>query len=415
MNHNIETLLKQIQNILKKKRNRLIAGILVGLVGILCVIVFLTSPNQDDNDENMNVIQTEKQEADETGIQSELQEQNTQIAESEQEAGITDGEEENFYEMTSTLSKSKIENYAQEIRTLILTHDWEKLSNKIAYPIKIAGVKYSDAEEFLAAPLDSIVTEEFMQAIEKEDCKEMFHDWQGIMMGDAGEIWLSEFYDTVLDENILQVIAINIAEPEPEPIVEGKGVYMSKPWYEAYKMILKDWTTIDQYGDFSYLKMYFDIDYQFDDYYLCDIDSNGMPELMLHSDYMNITAIFTYQDNQIQYLMYDVIYGINKDTGEVIIEGHWHGAGGSGEAEWTAYQVKNNKAEYSMYIDSFYSLDPTIEKPYTIYQPDTGEYEKQENSEEYDRLYAIHVTPCILQNQYQRYDLNDLNGLDIIQ
>ena len=79
---------------------------------------------------------------------------------------------------------------------------------------------------------------------------------------ETGEIWLSEFYDIALDENILQVIAINIAEPEPEPIIEGKGTYASKSWYEAYKTILKDWTTIDQYGDFSYLKMYFDLDYQ---------------------------------------------------------------------------------------------------------------------------------------------------------
>lgn len=416
----------RIKNVLSKKRNSMIVGVLVSLVGILCVVVFLTSPKQNDSGEKMNEMQTETHEVEETEIQSDMQEQNTQITDTQQEEEsqqiveteqkeiITD-ENENFYEMTSTLSKSKIENYAQEIRTLILTYDWEKLSNEIAYPIKIAGVKYSDAEEFLAAPLDAVVTEEFMQAIEKEDCKEMFYNWQGIMMGDAGEIWLSEFYDTALDENILQVIAINIAEPEPEPIIEGKGIYVSKSWYEAYKMILKDWTTIDRYGDFSYLKMYFDIDYQFDDYYLCDIDSNGTPELMLHSDYMNITAIFTYHDNQIQYLMYDAIYGINKDTGEIIIEGHWHGAGGSGENEWKAYQVKNNEADYSMYIDSFYSLDPTIEKPYTIYQPDTGEYEKQENSEEYDRLYEIHVTPCILQNQYQRYDLNDLHGLDVIQ
>lgn len=416
----------RIKNVLVKKRNSIIVGVLVGLVTILCVIVFLTSPKQDDSNEKMNTIQTEMQETEETEIQSDLQEQNTQvidtqpeensqqIVETKPEESVTD-EDKNFYEMTSTLSKSKIENYAKEVRALIMTRDWEKLSNEIAYPIKIAGVKYSDAEEFLSAPMDSIVTEEFMQAIENEDCKEMFHNWQGIMMGEAGEIWLSEFYDTALDENILQVIAINIAEPEPEPIIEGKGTYASKSWYEAYKTILKDWTTIDQYGDFSYLKMYFDLDYQFDNYYLCDIDSNGTPELMLHSDYMGITAIFTYHDNQIQYLTYDVIYGINKETGEVVIEGHWHGAGGSGEDEWKAYQVKNNEAKYSMYIDSFYSLDPTIEKPYTIYQPDTGDYEKQENSEEYDRLYAIHVAPCILQNQYQRYDLNNLNGLDIIQ
>ena len=417
----------RIKNVLRKKRNSMIVCVLVGLIGVLCVILFLTSPKHEDNDEKVEESVTEIQEMEETQIDADLQEYDTQTVKTEQEEYVqqngeteseeiyTEGENEDFYELTSTFSKSKIENYAKEIRTMILTYDWEKLSEEIAYPIKIAGVKYNDAEEFRAAPLDTIVTEEFIQAIEKENCEEMFHNWQGIMMGETGEIWLSEFYDTDLDANILQVIAINMAEPEPEPIIEGNGVYASKSWYEAYKTILKDWTTIEQYGDFSYLKMYFDIDYEFDNYYLCDIDGNGIPELMLHSDYMGITAIFTYDNNQIHYLTYDAIYGINKETGEIIIKGHWHGAGGSGEAEWKAYQVKNNEAKYTMYIDSFYSLDPTIENPYTIYQPDTGEYEKQENSEEYDRLYAIHVTPCVLQNQYQRYDLNDLNGLDVIQ
>ena len=69
-----------------------------------------------------------------------------------------------------------------------------------------------------------------------------------------------------------------------------------------------------------------------------------------------------------------------------------------------------------MYIDFYREYEELgIEKPYVIYKPSTGEYERQESSEEYDQLYAIHVTPCVFYSKYQRYDLNDLNGLDVIQ
>lgn len=400
----------RIRNVLRKKRNSIFVAIVVGVIGILCVIVFMTTPQKDETDDTLNNIQAESQ-AMEEPEKIALEGNSTQQIETNME-----NEDENFYELTSTLSKSVIENYAKEVRNMILNHDWEKLSREIAYPVKIAGVEYSNAEEFLSSPLDSIVTEEFMQGVKNEDCNEMFHNWSGIMLGETGEVWLAEFLAEDLETHILQIIAINIAEPQQESVIEGLGTYATEPWYSAYRSILNDWTTIDQYGDFSYLKMYFDIDYQFDNYWLCDIDSNGIPELLLHSDYMGITAAFTYYKNQIHFLTYDVIWGINKETDEIVIEGHWHGAGGSGVDEWTAYQVKDNEVNYSMYIDFYREYEELgIEKPYVIYKPSTGEYERQESSEEYDQLYAIHVTPCVFYSKYQRYDLNDLNGLDVIQ
>lgn len=39
--------------------------------------------------------------------------------------------------------------------------------------------------------------------------------------------------------------------------------YSNEQWHSAYQAILNDWKTIEQYGDFEYLKMYFDSGYQF--------------------------------------------------------------------------------------------------------------------------------------------------------
>lgn len=133
---------------------------------------------------------------------------------------------------------------------------------------------------------------------------------------------------------------------------------------------------------------------------------------------MNITAAFTYYDNQIYFLTYDVIWGINKEAGEIVIEGHWHGAGGSGVDEWKAYQITSNEAVYSVYIDFYRDYEELqIEKTYTVYAPLSGitEYEEHENSEKYDELYDIHVRPAFFKENYQRYELNDWSRLDDIQ
>lgn len=71
---------------------------------------------------------------------------------------------------------------------------------------------------------------------------------------------------------------------------------------------------------------------------------------------------------------------------------------------------------YSLYIDFIRGYEEIgIEQPYTVYNAFSGEYIKQESGDEYDELYAVHVTPCILKSEYKHYELDDISGLDIVQ
>ncbi len=45
----------------------------------------------------------------------------------------------------------------------------------------------------------------------------------------------------------------------------------TEQWCSAYQEILDNWKIIEQYGNMKYLKGYFDSEYQFDKYWLCDV------------------------------------------------------------------------------------------------------------------------------------------------
>lgn len=126
--------------------------------------------------------------------------------------GIEMHEGEYYYEITTGFKKTTVEAYASEIRRQILEHDWTGISEKISYPITIAGSTYQNEEEFLEEDMDTVVTEKFMQYIEKETCEKMFHNWQGIMMGETGEIWFAEVLNGDNKSQSLKIIAINISE-----------------------------------------------------------------------------------------------------------------------------------------------------------------------------------------------------------
>ncbi|MDE7277363.1 MAG: hypothetical protein K2N98_11025 [Lachnospiraceae bacterium] len=189
----------------------------------------------------------------------------------------------------------------------------------------------------------------------------------------------------------------------------------SENWQTAYQVFLDDWKQIEKYGDFGYLEWYFGDNYSFDKYFLCDIDKNGIPELLLYSTCMRLTAVFTYADEPV-FLVYNRIYGINPETNEVVTNGHWHGAGGSGIDEWSAYTISGDVAEYSLYIDFIDTAEYGSGIRYSIYDGETEEYKHiQDDSTEYDALYAAHVEPCIPAEEYHLYDLSDAGGFAHIQ
>ena len=69
-----------------------------------------------------------------------------------------------------------------------------------------------------------------------------------------------------------------------------------------------------------------------------------------------------------------------------------------------------------MIAEELYYFDTYQEEGfYVIYDVQNGAYEHQENGHMYQELYDAHVEGCVLASSNQKYDLDDLSGLDFIQ
>lgn len=154
-------------------------------------------------------------------------------------------------------------------------------------------------------------------------------------------------------------------------------------WEKAYNKVLKNPKLVDKYDDTSYLKFYFGEDYKFNRYYYYDLDKNGTPELFLYSTTMGLTEIFTYKKKLISLGYYDIAR-INKSKKEIIVQGHWHGAGGSGKDEWSVYSMSKNKKKIVMK----YYLD-ILSGEVTVYN---GEFKLLSKKRSYyDKIYNGHI------------------------
>lgn len=205
-----------------------------------------------------------------------------------------------------------------------------------------------------------------------------------------------------------------------ELLLASEGEGLDEPWYEAYRSFVIDWTRLETYYDLGYLKYYFDEDYQFDSYFLCDVDRNGTPEFFLYSDtrnMKNMVVIMTYTDQPVG-IIKEMIHGINLETGEIIVHGHWHGAGGSGIDEYSGFCIQGDTFENTMSIDAYRKeYYPSVEEElyYVSYlgRPDTKE--RYTDRQEYEEVYAERVESCTLIEDIVKYDLTDLSGLKDIQ
>lgn len=115
------------------------------------------------------------------------------------------------YRVATSISSVEVERYAAQVRQQFLAHDWTAVASEIAYPVTISDITYSSSAAFLEASenFEGNLDEAFFSALEAEDCIEMFCNYQGIMLGETGQVWIGE----VLDENLvsqgLKIIAIN--------------------------------------------------------------------------------------------------------------------------------------------------------------------------------------------------------------
>lgn len=115
---------------------------------------------------------------------------------------------EDFYSMVTSASAEEVEQFAAGIKDDIMVKDWESLSQKLAYPIQIEGKVINNNDEFLQLDIDSRLSREFVDGIAAESCREMFFNYQGIMMGETGQVWIASV-DNGAGEWELKVIALN--------------------------------------------------------------------------------------------------------------------------------------------------------------------------------------------------------------
>ena len=104
---------------------------------------------------------------------------------------MSDTEDYEVRESDESIQSSEteeVEQFAEEIKNDVLKHDWDALSEKISYPIAINGTTVNNREDFLKLDIDGKLNQEFVEAIRAETCRKMFCNWQGVMMGDAGQI-----------------------------------------------------------------------------------------------------------------------------------------------------------------------------------------------------------------------------------
>lgn len=116
--------------------------------------------------------------------------------------------EEDYYMMSTSLTAEEVEQFAVEIKYDILKNNWNALAEKISYPIVINGITLNNCEEFLKLDIDGNLNQEFVEAISAETCRKMFCNWQGVMMGDTGQIWFSNV-DNGKGTSELLIIGIN--------------------------------------------------------------------------------------------------------------------------------------------------------------------------------------------------------------
>lgn len=178
----------------------------------------------------------------------------------------------------------------------------------------------------------------------------------------------------------------------------------SSGWKSEYNKIINNWKLIEKCEDMSYYKHYFGADYKFDHYFLCDVDHNNTPELFLDSRTMHLTAVLTYSNKKIALLMCNAVDKINIKNSEIIIKGHWHGAGGSGTNEWYIFKVKNKSCKMEYYIDNLFGK-------YSVYNAVKCISTKKVT---YNKILSKYVKSpdCIDYNEFERYNLGNEKGLD---
>lgn len=174
---------------------------------------------------------------------------------------------------------------------------------------------------------------------------------------------------------------------------------------KAYKKLLKNIDRVENKSYFDYLRQYFGV-VDFDTYFTYDLNKDGTPELFLCSGYSGgIIAVYTYNGKKAKFLSYNSYSRINTSKKMLIVDGHWHGAGGSGIYEYQIYNLKKNKLSMKYYIDHA----PKNKQVSVVKDGDWSK--KSESMKQYRKMYKKYVKNAKSIDSFKRYSVSDLKGL----
>ena len=118
-------------------------------------------------------------------------------------------EEEAYYSLATGFSKNETEQYAEKVKQLFLDRRWDALAEEIRFPAMIDGTEVGTKEDFLKLDLENGLNPYFFVELEEETCREMFCNYQGIMMGATGRVWIADVPVGNGSFRGLKIIAVN--------------------------------------------------------------------------------------------------------------------------------------------------------------------------------------------------------------
>lgn len=201
---------ERVKTVLNYKRPKFIVTALAVVVCAVIAVCFLTNPKEEYK-ASITAQAEGKEESSEVQSAEPLHESEVQTSDENMNAyepidtDFTSNED--FYVVATSMSSREVEQFAMDIRENVLKYDWKALSDKIAYPVSVNGQMINDSKEFLSLDFEGKISSEFVNSIRNENCREMFCNYQGISMGDMGQIWFS----SVEEDGIwsLKIIGIN--------------------------------------------------------------------------------------------------------------------------------------------------------------------------------------------------------------
>ncbi len=113
-----------------------------------------------------------------------------------------------YYAMVSAMDKALLEAECIAVRDAYIKGEWDKLADKVSYPIMINGSEIKDTAAFLEYMKDKTVDASDLEAISQENCHDMFINGQGICFG-SGQIWMNDMNYMTDKTPDLKIIAIS--------------------------------------------------------------------------------------------------------------------------------------------------------------------------------------------------------------